>query len=66
MPKQHRWEIKRELAAAENNLNTAQNHIVKYGYEFEQAHPEIYNKFCEIVSSLGVFKDAIAAIRESI
>jgi hypothetical protein len=66
MPKQHRWEIKRELEAAENLMNTAQNHIVKYGAEFEPVHPEIYAQFCAIVSALDKLKDAVKTIRERI
>jgi len=62
MPKQHRWNIKRELTSAVNNLNTAQNHIIKYGHEFEEPHPDIYKQFCDLVHAIGLLKDAITAM----
>ena len=65
MPKQKRWEIKRELEAAENNIQTAQGHIVKYGHEFETIHPEIYQQFCDLVHALNLIKESIKTIREN-
>jgi len=66
MPKQHRWEIKRELEAAENNILTAQNHLVKYGHEFETVHPDIYAHFCDLIRALGLISDSIKTVRERI
>jgi len=66
MPKQHRWEIKQELEAAENNLNTAQYHIVKYGWEFEKPHPETYQMFTALVQALEMIKGSIKQLKDAI
>lgn len=66
MPKQKRWTIKRELDRAVNCIDNAQNHLVVSGREFEQPHPEIFQKFCKVVAFLDDVKVPINLLRDEI
>lgn len=50
MPLNTRGNIKRQLKYTVIDLRAAQAALVKGGMEFEAAHPEKYESFCNLVS----------------
>lgn len=66
MPKQKRWQIKRELDQAAGNVRKGQAVLVAVGSEFESFHPEIYVHFCLIVATLEETAKGIDKLKDSI
>jgi len=66
MPKQKRWAIKKKLEQADLAQEKAQNYLVEVGQEFELSHPEYYEAFVTIVSSIELVRQAIKRLSESI
>lgn len=66
MPKQKRWAIKAQLDKAEGNINTAIDHIVSVGHEFEGVHDDYYQAFCAICKMLDLTKEQVKDLRDRI
>ena len=66
MPRSTREWIKRKIEYAAHDIEVAQNHLVEAGQLYKDSHPEYYNKFAELVSTLEVIKAAVSAFREVI
>lgn len=66
MPKQHRWQIKKQLDQADLACKKAQNYVVGIGYEFKEYHPEYYDAFSAIVQTLETVRTAIQRLGEEL
>jgi hypothetical protein len=66
MPKQKRWNLKRELDRACSNISNAQIHIVKVGEEFRPFHPEYTEALQTIFTACETVKEHIEKVRDLI
>ena len=62
MPRQHRYQIKQELDTASHAVERAMERLVITGQQFQEHHPDLYEMFCSIVSTLNVTKECITEL----
>jgi len=66
MPKQKRWQLKRQLEQAENDLDRCQRNLIIVGADFSGVHDEYYNAIASIVEGLELFRSSVAKIKDAI
>jgi len=66
MPKCHRQGIKRALDQAIAQIEKAQTYVIREGAQYEGVHPDLYNRFANIVTALDLTADAIRALQDHI
>ena len=66
MPKQKRWEVKRECDRAAEDIIRAQTHVVRAFGQYEEPHPDIFRQAASVVQALETAKDLILMLRDRI
>jgi len=66
MPKQKRWQLKRQLEQAENDIERSQRNLIIVGAEFSGVHDNYYEALAKIVEGLEWFKSSVAKIKDAI
>jgi len=66
MPKQTRWDIKRGMDQAINDLNRAQENLIFEGARFEDHKSDFYGKFKALVQAVEAIKKATIELKDSI
>jgi len=66
MPKQKRWQLKRQLDQAVNDLERAQRNIIIVAYQFEGQHDDYYDALAKVVYSIDLTREVVDSIKEAI
>lgn len=66
MPKQKRWELKRELEQAEGNIDTACQYIVRVGTKFKGVHDGYCDALEAVWLTLQLTRKTLTDIRDMI
>lgn len=65
-PRSTRWIVKQKCDRTVNLLVTASAYMTELGVLYRDQHPEISNRFSEVVVSLNLCIEVIEKIRDSI
>jgi len=66
MPKQKRWQLKRQLEQSENDLDRCQRNLIIVAADFEGVHDEYYGALSAIVKGVEMTKEAVISIKDAI
>ena len=66
MPKQKRWQLKRDLDQAINLCSTANEYIVRVGSQFKGVHDDYYQALERIYVALEVTIKSIREVKDII
>lgn len=66
MPKQTRWQLKRDLEQAVGNLDTASEYLIRVGSRFKGVHDDYYQALEQIYVNLQIIVKAINDVKDMI
>ena len=66
MPKQKRWQLKRQLEQASNDLERAQRNIIIVASQFDGLHPEYYEALAQVLKGIELTRVAVDQIKDEI
>lgn len=66
MPKQRRWQLKRDLEQAVGNLDTASEYVVRVGSQFKGVHDEYYQALESVFVAIQVTIKRVNDIKDMI
>ena len=66
MPKQKRWQLKRQLEQAENDIDRASRNIVMVAAQFEGVHQAYFEYLSLVLQALEQVKPMIDKVKEAI
>ena len=66
MPKQKRWQLKRQLEQAENDMDRCQRNLIIVGADFSEVHQEYYEAIASIVEGLELLRSSVTKIKDAI
>ena len=66
MPKQKRWQLKRQLEQAENDLDRCQRNLIIVAADFKGVHDEYFEAIANLVQGLEHFKALVNQVSETI
>ena len=66
MPKQKRWQLKRSLEQAVNDLDRCQKNLITVAAQFDGVHPEFYKALSIQVQGLELSKGFINQIKDAV
>lgn len=66
MPKQKRWQIKRDMDRAVEYIKRAQYQLTKWGSQYSGPHPDYYEGFSALVLILDTAISGINDLRDRI
>ncbi|GAI70788.1 unnamed protein product [marine sediment metagenome] len=66
MPKQKRWQLKRQLDQAVNDQDRSQRNLIIVAADFDGVHQNYYNALATIVQGIEFTKAAINSFKDAI
>lgn len=66
MPKQKRWQLKRQLEQAVNDLDRCQRNLIIVAADFEDIHHEYYVAISAILQGIELTKAAVSDLSAEI
>lgn len=66
MPKQKRWQLKRQLEQAINDIDRCERNLALVGAEFAGVHDDYWQALSSIVQGLELLRGSLEKIKDAI